>query len=44
MRPFILPPNIIDIEASGFAVQGYPIEIGIALASGGTYCTLIRPE
>ena len=44
MRPFILPPNIIDIEASGFAAQGYPIEIGIALASGDTYCTLIRPE
>jgi hypothetical protein len=36
-------PNIIDIEASGFGPAGYPIEVGVALASGGTYCSLILP-
>jgi len=24
-------PIIIDIEASGFAAKGYPIEVGVAL-------------
>ncbi len=36
-------PNIIDIEASGFGANGYPIEIGIALTSGECYCSLIKP-
>ena len=30
------PPAIIDIEASGFGPDGYPIEIGVALSSGQT--------
>jgi hypothetical protein len=37
-------PVIIDVEASGFGRGSYPIEIGIALASGRTACFLIRPE
>jgi hypothetical protein len=44
MRPPVLPPNIIDIEASGFAAEGYPIEVGIALTSGAMYCSLVCPE
>ncbi len=36
-------PIIIDTEASGFASMGYPIEIGVALADGSTFCTLISP-
>ncbi|WP_221893836.1 hypothetical protein [Bathymodiolus japonicus methanotrophic gill symbiont] len=37
-----LPPNVIDIEASGFGVTSYPIEIGIVLSSGKKYCSLIQ--
>ena len=37
------PPFIIDIEASGFAAQGYPIEVGVALDDGTTFCSLIDP-
>jgi len=38
------PPIIIDLEASGFGRNSYPIEIGIALSTGKTECFLIRPE
>ena len=34
----------MDIEASGFGAGSYPIEIGIVLANGDAYCTLIAPE
>ncbi len=37
-----LPP-IIDVEASGFGHLGYPIEVGIADATGDRFCTLIQP-
>ena len=37
------PPIIIDIEASGFGPESYPIEVGLVLASGQTYCALIQP-
>lgn len=37
------PPIIIDIEASGFAAEGYPIEVGVALEDGSTFCSLITP-
>lgn len=37
-------PAVMDIEASGFGQSSYPIEIGFVLASGETYCSLIRPE
>jgi hypothetical protein len=34
---------VIDIEASGFGRQSYPIEVGWALADGRTGCLLVRP-
>ena len=37
-------PVVIDVEASGFGRGSYPIEIGVALASGRTACFLVRPE
>ena len=37
-------PIIIDLEASGFGRNSYPIEIGIAMPTGDTKCMLIRPE
>jgi len=39
----LIEPTIIDVEASGFGPNSYPIEIGIALPDGGKYCTLISP-
>ena len=39
----IRQPCIIDIEASGFGPESYPIEIGVALDNGDKYCTLIKP-
>lgn len=36
-------PDIIDVEASGFGRGSYPIEVGVALATGRTACFLIRP-
>ncbi|MGB1192197.1 MAG: hypothetical protein ACPG3T_04685 [Pseudomonadales bacterium] len=36
--------NFIDVEASGFGAGSYPIEVGLAMASGQMHCTLIRPE
>lgn len=40
--PPIMPP-IIDVEASGFGAASYPIEVGVALPDGRSYCSLIRP-
>jgi hypothetical protein len=40
MQP--IRPNIIDIEASGFGVDSYPIEVGIVLSTGQKYCALIK--
>jgi hypothetical protein len=37
------PPGIIDLEASGFGRQSYPIEVGFVLGDGSSYCTLIAP-
>jgi len=34
---------VLDIEASGFGRNSYPIEIGYVLADGRARCTLIRP-
>lgn len=41
-RPLELPA-CLDIEASGFGRDSYPIEIGYVLADGRPWCTLIRP-
>ena len=37
-------PFIIDVEASGFGVHSYPIEVGLALEPGKRYCSLISPR
>lgn len=37
-------PTVLDIEASGFGRNSYPIEIGFVLPDGHAYCRLIRPE
>jgi hypothetical protein len=37
-------PTVLDVEASGFGRNSYPIEVGFALPNGHTFCTLIRPE
>jgi hypothetical protein len=37
-------PNIIDIEASGFGFDSYPIEVGVADFQGKRFCTLIEPD
>ncbi len=41
----VLPllPAILDMEASGFGRDSYPIEVGYVLPDGQTRCTLIRP-
>ncbi|MBC8057688.1 MAG: hypothetical protein H7Y61_14025 [Rhizobiales bacterium] len=36
-------PAVLDIEASGFGRDSYPVEVGFVLPDGGTYCSLIRP-
>ena len=37
------PPNIIDIEASGFGRGSYPLEIGLAMSDGARHCFLVAP-
>lgn len=36
-------PSIIDLEASGFGRDSYPIEVGFVLSSGDSFCSLIKP-
>lgn len=36
-------PAILDMEASGFGRNSYPIEVGYVLPYGQSFCTLIRP-
>ena len=40
----LLRPYIIDVEASGFDPDSYPIEIGLAMEPGERFCSLIKPE
>lgn len=37
-------PTVLDVEASGFGRNSYPIEIGFVLPNGHAYCALIKPE
>lgn len=39
----MIPPTIIDIEASGFGCSSYPIEIGVVRSDGLKYGQLIKP-
>ena len=39
----LVAPAVLDIEASGFGQDSYPIEVGFVLPNGDTYCSLIRP-
>lgn len=39
-----LPPIIMDIEASGFGNDSYPIEIGFIDSIGERFCNLITPQ
>lgn len=41
--PRISTPFIMDIEASGFGPDSYPIEVGLALGDGSRFCSLIVP-
>jgi hypothetical protein len=37
-------PAFLDVEASGFGRDSYPVEVGFVLPDGRSHCTLIRPE
>ena len=41
--PALVAPAVLDIEASGFGRDSYPVEVGYVLADGQSYCSLIRP-
>lgn len=43
LSPSLNLPACLDIEASGFGRDSYPIEIGYVLGDGRAWCTLIRP-
>jgi hypothetical protein len=36
-------PACLDMEASGFGRDSYPIEVGFVLGDGRSWCTLVRP-
>ncbi len=37
-------PIVLDVEASGFGRDSYPLEIGYAMPNGSCFCSLVRPE
>ncbi|MBX2878844.1 MAG: hypothetical protein KTR32_02870 [Granulosicoccus sp.] len=37
-------PSVIDVEASGFGCESYPIEVGVVLSCGKRLSMLIQPE
>lgn len=37
-------PTVLDVEASGFGRNSYPIEIGFVMPDGHAHCTLVKPE
>ncbi len=39
----LLPPCVLDIEASGFGRHSYPIEVGYVMPDGRAACMLVRP-
>jgi hypothetical protein len=38
------PPAILDIEASGFGLGSYPIEVGFVQPDGQSWCSLVKPQ
>ncbi|GAA0855473.1 hypothetical protein [Aliiglaciecola litoralis] len=40
----VIIPTIIDIEASGFGSESYPIEVGVVTYLSQRYCRLIKPQ
>lgn len=42
--PVDFPPAILDIEASGFGLGSYPIEVGFVQPDGQTWCSLVKPQ
>ncbi|MCF2949353.1 hypothetical protein L0668_14635 [Paraglaciecola aquimarina] len=40
----LFTPSIIDVEASGFGVASYPIEVGVINQSGEKFCKLVKPH
>ncbi len=44
VHPAFTAPAVLDVEASGFGRNSYPIEVGFVLPDGHAYCTLVRPE
>jgi hypothetical protein len=42
-NPALILPTVLDVEASGFGRNSYPIEVGFVLPDAHTFCTLIRP-
>jgi hypothetical protein len=40
----LFTPNIIDIEASGFGSNSYPIEVGVVNQLGEKFCRLVKPQ
>ncbi len=40
----MMPPSILDIEASGFGTESYPIEVGYVTSHGKCWCSLIKPS
>lgn len=40
----VVPPAILDIEASGFGLGSYPIEVGFVQPNGQTWCSLVKPQ
>lgn len=39
----VYPPAILDIEASGFGLGSYPIEVGFVQPCGQAWCSLVKP-
>lgn len=40
----VIHPYIIDLEASGFGPDSYPIEVGVVMEEGQRFCRLIKPK
>ena len=39
-----MKPIVINVEASGKQAGAYPVEVGVVMEDGGSYCVLVKPE